>query len=110
MGPTRLYRDQSAWKALQQFLPASLRLESEADAPQEEFWLKDTSCDAVGRLAQWQSASFTRMRSQVQNLHRPPLPLSSGRRSLHHTAYFLDSRPSDRCNRTTCRCGVDASR
>lgn len=33
-----LYRDQSAWRELQQFLPERLRLMAEADMPTEEFW------------------------------------------------------------------------
>jgi pimeloyl-ACP methyl ester carboxylesterase len=33
----RYYRDQQAWRDLQQFLPERLRL-TDADAPQEEFW------------------------------------------------------------------------
>ncbi|MGW4247686.1 alpha/beta hydrolase [Nocardia sp. NPDC004722] len=33
-----VYRDQSAWRELQQFLPPRLRLDDEADYPTEEFW------------------------------------------------------------------------
>ncbi|WP_258178813.1 alpha/beta fold hydrolase [Burkholderia multivorans] len=36
--PATLYMDQSAWRDLQQFLPARLRLESEDQMPTEEFW------------------------------------------------------------------------
>ncbi|WP_280309890.1 alpha/beta hydrolase [Nocardia abscessus] len=38
MSRPRFYRDQAAWRELQQFLPATLRMQSEADMPYEEFW------------------------------------------------------------------------
>ncbi|MEZ0367187.1 alpha/beta hydrolase [Mycobacterium sp. pUA109] len=33
-----LYRDQNAWRQLQEFLPERLRLKTDADMPIEEFW------------------------------------------------------------------------
>lgn len=33
-----VYREQAAWRELQEFLPESMRLEGEADLPAEEFW------------------------------------------------------------------------
>ncbi|MCQ4122709.1 alpha/beta fold hydrolase [Rhodococcus tibetensis] len=38
MSGSRFYRDQTAWRDLQQFLPAGLHMTSDADMPDEEFW------------------------------------------------------------------------
>ena len=59
-------------------------------------------CDRCGRLAQWESASFTRKRPQVRYLYRPPIFQRLPRQhSKNRNTVLTSLRPSQ----STCDAG-----